>query len=286
MPVYRITGLQAAVNGLTCLKQFRLAVHGVDTVAACSASDGAVLRSDGNADWQGVALGYGLPTIYPNTFFSFVGSDRAGEGWSSGDEEGAGRGAICTKVHLFCPTEAGRNIYYHLYFAGNGSLVKGGSAADATIPNPKNSKGLAFKINDATTYGVLGWELEIDGNVTSPTWPSHMAGWAVRDPGNIDATLKWKQQFDATNQLPNINDFAEFKPYVTSALFYDIKWGQVLALPTDYPIEGSPPGQGEYITADCEAKFSGFYNGAAGYLKLPASVTLPDGSSGMQYWPL
>jgi hypothetical protein len=158
MPTYRITGKEAAIDGLHCLRNFRLQLKGVDTKSACSASAGAVLRTSGNADWSVVATGYGLPAKYPGEFCTFEGNDRNHVGWKSGDEDGAGTGALVDWVKIFCPIEAGKHIYHQIRLLGNGSIAKGDAyiATDAAAPTPLNPKGLLFKIDGTSVSGVLG----------------------------------------------------------------------------------------------------------------------------------
>jgi len=272
MSVYRITGKEAAIDGLTCLREWSGIIRGLDTAAVCSASAGAVLRVEGNADWMVRAVGYGVPPKYPGEKFTFTGSDRDGAGWQSADD-----GAIVSKVKIFCPIERGKIIYYHLDIAGNGEITKGSySASDSTAPNPLSAKGLSFSMDGATVYGVEHWELEIDGNLTDPSWPGHLDGWAVRDEGNVDASLMWRQTFDAAGQIPEVNSFHTFQPYVTATTNYDISWGQVLEEPVQYPIEGNPPGKAEYVRAQITARFTGWKDSVQGYIKKPG---------GSNYWP-
>ena len=272
MAVYRITGLQAAVDGLACLREWELTLLGHDTVAACSASDGAVFRGTGNLDWQGKAVGYGLPSKYPNETFTFTGSDRAGQGWVSATD-----GAIVSNLKVFCPISSGRHIYHEIEFKATGSLTKGAySASDSTDPNPLSSKGLSFYVDSAVVSGVEGWVLEINANETDPSYQSHMSGWPVRDAGNIDASISWSQTFDAMSQLVSVNTFYLIEPWVDSTRKYEMQWGQVLAEPVKYQIEGQPPGKAAYIKATCSAHFSGYKDGVQGYLKKPGVVS---------FWP-
>lgn len=269
MPLYRVTGLKAAIDGFACLKSWKFVLSGTDTVSACSASDGAVIRSAGNADWSGAAVGYGLPPKMPGETFTFQGSDRFGQGWLS-----ATSATIVTRVHIFCPINSGKHIFYHLYFAANGSIAKGAySVTDSANPSPLNAKGLTFKIDTVAVNGVEHWDMVLDGNVAHPSYPSHLAGWPARDPGNLDVELTWRQTFDAMDQIPTINSFHQFTPYVDSARYYDILWGQVLHEPVDVPIEGEPAGQAEYIRlSECKAKFTGWKDGVQGYFKRPGAV--------------
>jgi len=273
MSTYRITGKRAAIDGIHCISRFSLQHNGLDTVAACSATNGAVLRGTGNLDWLVTVTGYGLPPKYPGETFTFTGSDRNGQGWQSGAS-----GGIMDTVKVICPIGTGRHILWQGLIRATGSLAKGAyQATDSATPNPLSAKGLSFLRDGETVYGVDGWSLEIKGNLTAPKWPSHMGGWPVRDHGNIDAVLEWSQTFDAMSQLPDVNSFYEMRPYVDGTRYFDLKWMQVLEEPVKYEIEGNPPGRAEYVEmADCKAYFSGYKDGAAGYLKKPG---------GTAYWP-
>ena len=271
MPSYRITGLKAAIDGLHCLKKFQVMLRNSETVAACSASDGAVLRGKGNKDWGGVAVGYGLPAKYPGDVFTYTGSDRNGQGWQSEAD-----GAIVSKVAIVCPTTSGRFIQHQLWFEATGSLAKGSYAAtDAAIPNPLPSAGLAFHAGGTQRYGVDGWQFTIEGNLTPPKYPSHMEGWPVRDAGNIDAVISWAQTFDAMNQILEVNDFYVFQLYTSATQFYEVQWGQYAQIQADYDIEGEG-GRAKYIEHNSAAKFSGYNNGVKGKILKPG---------GAAYWP-
>ena len=274
MATYRVTGVKAAMDGFPCLRNFQLAIRGADTKSFCSAGSGAV-RSAGNADWSVSAMGYGLPAKMPGQYFTFTGSDRKGQGWQSGSEDSRG-GALVSKVVIFCPIETSKHIYHHLLAVANGSIAKGSySASDAAAPAPLNPKGLSFKFDLAAVYGVLGWKLTIDCNPTAPTYPSHLAGWPGRDPGNVDAEIEWEQTFDAMSQLVSINSFHQFDAYVDATRFYQMINGQVLEEPTEYPIEGQQ-GNAELIAAKCKANWTSYTNSVQGSIKIPG---------GGVYWP-
>lgn len=258
---YRVTGLRAAINSFPCLRKFQLTLKGHDTVAACSASNGGVLRTDGNKDWGGVAIGYGRPPAWPGDYFTFTGSDRNGQGWRSSTN-----GAIVDRVRIFCPIETGRHIYWQINFLANGPLVKGAYAAvDGAVPAPLNCKGLKFYVETNEVKGVLGWEFDLDGNTTDPSYPSHLAGWPARDPGNLDATLTWDQTFDEMSQLYEVGSSYAFSMYDSASTFYTFRYGQILDQPVEYQIEGNPPGKGVYITAVKQsAHFTGFRSSSQG----------------------
>ncbi len=263
--------MQAAIDSLPCLREWEIGLIGHDTVAACSASAGAVFRGTGNLDWQGKAVGYGLPAKYPGDLFTFTGSDRDGQGWESSAD-----GAIVTNVKVSCPISSGRHIYHEITFKATGSLAKGAySASDATDPNPLSSKGLALHVDSSAVSGVEYWVLNIKANETDPSFQSHNSGWPRRDAGNIDASVVWSQTFDAASQLPTVNTFYLIEPYTSSTLKYEMQWGQVLASPAKYDIEGKKsPGKAEYIRAVCSAHFSGYKDGVGGYLRKPGATDI------------
>jgi hypothetical protein len=278
-----ITGISAAINGLTCLEQFTIDSSGIDNAVACGDSKGGVVRVDTNYDWEGVAVGFGhTPPKLPGEVFTFTGSDRAGQGWVS-----AANGAILDRAKIFCRPDNADAIYHHLKFSGNGSLTPGAYlATSSATPGGISSKERGIKILSSSVAdyyagagnivsGIAGWDLEIIGNTTDPLWTSTSGGWPNRGAGNIDAIITWQHHFDSMGALPTLGSFAEFRLYVTASTYWTVKWAQVLQLPTQYVIRNKQ-NKPEWVRTDGVAKFSGYYGGVEGYIKRPAGTT---------YWP-
>jgi hypothetical protein len=274
-----ITGIGAAISGLSCLEQFRITTSGVDNAVACSGSGGGVVRGDTNYDWEGVAVGYGhTPPKMPGALFTFTGSDRAGQGWQS-----AANGAIVDKVRIFCNPLEAELFYYHLYFKANGSLTPGAySATSGTAPAGISSKERAIVIDGNPVMGSNYWNLEIDGNLPEPLWTPSSGGWPVRaptdytalgtaSPGNIDATIVWRQHYNTMSDLVVIGAANEYHLYVTASLYWSIKWARVLEIPTQYVIrnKGNRP---DWVGAQCKAQFSGYESSTKGHIMYPAGT--------------
>jgi len=267
-----ITGVGAAVDGLPCLRQFKIVTRGIDNKVACSASAGAVVRSTPNKDWMGVAVGFGhTPAKLPGELFQLTGNDSGGEGWQS-----AANGAIVDRVQVVCPTKDGKDIFHYIYFSANGALTAGTyNAADATIPAPANASERGVTIGSTVIPDVGMWAFDIFGNTAEPIWTSSSGGWPNRKPGNIDAEITFSQYFNAHGDLPVLGDHAIYKLHVTAALYWEISWGQLLEQPAEYTVSDES-GKPEYVVSEQKAHFSGSYGGARGYIKTPGGTT---------YWP-
>ena len=267
-----ITGISAAIDGLTCLEQFTVDSSGLDNAVACNDSKGGVVRGLTNYDWEGAAVGYGhTPLKLPGEIFTFTGSDRAGQGWRS-----AANGAIVDKAHIFVKPKIAEMIYHHLYFSGNGSLTPGAYlATSSATPGGISSKERGIAINGSAVSGIASWDLEIIGNNADPLWTSTSGGWPNRGAGNIDAIITWQHHFDSIGTLPALGSFVEFWLYVTASTYWAVKWAEILQLPTRYVIRNAQ-NKPEYVVTDGVAKFSGYYGGVEGFIKRPAGTT---------YWP-
>jgi len=276
-----ITGIDAAINGFTCLSQFKIITSGLDNAIACSNSKGGVVRAATNYDWKGAAVGFAQPPPkLPGELFTFAGGDRAGQGWNS-----AADGAIVDRVRIICNPRLAKAIYWEMFFSANGSLTAGAhTATSSATPTPSSSKERGISIDGAKT-GIGSWELEIDGNTAAPLWTADSGGWPKRaatgasasnsKSGNIDATMKWEQYFNAVSVLPVVGDFAVFGLYVAASTYWEIKWGEVLENEIEYVIRNEQ-NKPDWVKSTGEARFSGYYAGGEGWIKRPAGTT---------YWP-
>lgn len=263
-----ITGVKAAIDGLQCIRRFKIMLTAVDTKAACSASNGAVFRGVGNKDWVGIVDGYGIPTKNPGDKFTFTGSDRDGSGWSSSAD-----GAIVSRVKVVAPVITGRYSFYRMWIAANGPLTPGAYAAsDSSTPNPVSASDASLSL---ATGELEAFELDLIGNLTRPAYLSGNSGWPRRDLGNVDAELKYSQKLTDAGGLPAINSYQSITATLKTGSAYTLQWMQILGVEPDYPIEGSDPGVPEYVSAEVTARFSAYYNGAAG------TITTPNGA----WWP-
>ncbi len=271
-----ITGRLAAINSLACLERFTIITNEpFDNAVACSASAGAVLRGDSNFDWNGFAVGYGYtPPVLPGETFDLSAGDGAGSSWETAESDGA----IVDRVKIFCNSARAGLFYYHIWFsAANGVLAPGAvTPTDATTPNQVSSKGRNIDRDGAVT-GVAYWDLDIKANNSEPVWTPEGSGWPNRGPGNIDATITWRQHFDDAAALPPIGDADIYKLYVTALLFWEVKWARASKVPAEYVIRNQQ-NRPEYVVSECQARFSGHEGGVQGYIKAP-------GDPQVAYWP-
>jgi hypothetical protein len=267
-----ITGIKAKIDGIPCLQQFNIEHTGMDNAVACSDSGGGVVRAESNADWRGVAVGFGhTPAKMPGDLFTFEGVDRTGEGWQS-----AASGTIVDRVTIFCHPQQSKIFYHHIYFSATGSLTPGTySAPSFTDPNPAPSVQRTIAVDGVSQTGGTEWVLDILGNTTQPVWEAGNSGWPTRGAGNIDATLTWNQLFDDPTAIPQVGDFSVFRAYVTATTYWELQWMHVLQSTGEYVIDDGES-RPKFISNDGVARFSGVTNGAGstlGFIKNPAVAT-------------
>ena len=268
-----ITGIGAAIDGLTCLEQFEIVRDGLDDPIACDNARGGVVRGDTNYDWQGSAAGYGhTPAKLPGELFTFTGSDRAGQGWRS-----AASGAIIDRADIFCHPRSDDAIYHHLYFLGNGSLTPGAyTATSSATPGAFSAKKRGIAIDGTVVSGIAGWGLSLIGNTAKPVWTDTSGGWPNRVAGyGLDAWITWTHHFNAVSALPTLGSFVKFWLYATATTYWDIKWAQILKVPAQYVIRNKR-NKPEYVVSPGVAKFSATYGNVQGHIKRPDGTT---------YWP-
>lgn len=277
-----ITGVGAAINDIHCLERFKIVTSGFDNAVGCSDSAGAVVRTETNKDWKGVAVGYGYaPPKLPGDVFTFSGGGLSGGGWSS-----AANGAIVDRVTIFANPNDSEIFYYHLFFSGNGSLTAGSFTPQARVsPNPKGSAERGISIGSTAITGISQWTLDIIATLPDPIWPAGCGGWPTRAPAGasradamIDAIVKWNQHPGQVSELAAVNDTEIFKLWVTSTLYWELSWMQVSEVPEEFVVrtrEGKP----EWVVSEGVAKFASYLNGAQGFIKTPA------GTSPATFWP-
>ena len=247
-----VSGASAAINGLSCLRNWKIIVSGTDTATSCSAAAGGTVRGKGNSDFHGVAVGYGhTPAKLPGETFTFSGMSSAGKGWTSSTN-----GAIVQRVKIIAPILEGEFIYYELHFAATGSIAAGAaSVVDTATVAPFSACGLGITIDGTLVPGVIRWALELDGNITEPSWQSDsvidVAGnvWPVRRYDHLDAMVQWSQRVGDTANLPVVHSRGEYGLQVSSTLKWNVKWCRLLGEPVEYPV-ANPGGRPGYITAE------------------------------------
>ena len=268
----RISGQDAAIDGIGCLKNFRLLTRGIMEAESCSAGGGAVFRAEGNKDWIGAAVGLGhTPAKLPGDTFQFLGTDRAGHGWQSAEA-----GTIVDKVTIFAPVAASlRNakfpfFRYQIEFSGNGSLTRSNySAPSVGTAAPISAKDRGISFGDASMEELESWQLELIGNTSTPEWSSGSGGWPFRAPGDIDAILTWTQYFDSGATFPVLFAPEIYKAYVTADAYWELKWMQTQDVPVSYEIRTEDNSVGWVQGVQMKAYFTSYYSAAQGYIKKP-----------------
>jgi hypothetical protein len=178
-----ITGEESAVNGINCLKKWKIEDINEPAIAYCSNSKGGMVAEEGNDDWHGVAVAYGgQPGILPGSAFTFGGAARNGKGVSGT--------AICDAIDVFWTTEQGGLLYYAAYFSGNGALTYGTPSMTPItgLPAPKTSRGLKVTIG-GTPWAIRQGKLHIE--CKNAEWnDSDTDGQTGRAPGNFSAEFE------------------------------------------------------------------------------------------------
>ena len=266
-----ISGVKAAVKYdstvIGCARYWELYGECIDNAAACSGSDGAIVRGDGNKDWRGHYIAYGYqPVILPGQKFQFAGADRDDQGWQSADD-----GAIVSEAHIYWPIEQGGFIFHRVDFESNGSLTAGEyTVADASIPAPTVAKGRTLSLGavEVTDLGYI--EIILKSNNTRPVWTSSNSGWPVRESGNLEAEVIWKHYFDAYTAVPALNAAPVITVDATDALTYVLTWCQIAGYRPVYDIQGRD-NVPKLVGEEVRARFTGYYGGAKGSILLPDS---------------
>jgi len=97
----------------------------------------------------------------------------------------------------------------------------------------------------------------------------------VRDSGNIDAEIVFRQHPDLVDDLPEIGDEAIYNLFVTDTLSWEIKWGKLLDLPVEYVVRNQN-NEPEFVAAENRAHFSASVGGQQGHILKPGAA---------QWWP-
>lgn len=246
----------------------------------CSASRGAKLRVSGNKDWTGSyeALGY-QPAIMPGDAFTFEGS-------IDGEDVGASGTAIVDSVSITADRESAAPIIHVVNFSANSELALSCSGASvALVPIPYPSSDTKIEVAEGPTYAsfadvpdVRSWTLTISR--ANPAYVSSgLPGQTQRVIGPLDCMLSfgfYADDADGWSGHPQPNDLLAVKCFVTSTLFYLIKWLQVSGMTgMDVDISTGAPVGGNIDMA---------FNGIALVSSTPTvgTITLP---STIAWWP-
>lgn len=266
------SGLNAAINGVTCIGRFVLDEPSQDNAVACSDSGGAEVLSDSNKDWRAVIIAYGhTPPVLPNDLLTFSGVDSDGEGWQS-----AANGSIARSAQIFCRSQVSDQFFYQLLIEGNGALTRGTYSVPATtVPSPSSSITCGITVGSTALPGIGDWDLLLEAALAEPVWPADSGGWAKRSPGNLRATLTFDQFPDAVTDTPALQADAAYKAYVTPTTFWELQWMRVLNRSTKVVVRNER-NEPETIVARSVARWNSAVGGVQGHIKKPSTAT---------YWP-
>lgn len=236
-----ITGVNAAVDGISCLKSWRVQTANELEVAYCSASDAGPVVDTGNEDWIGVAVGYGHePPVAPGSTFQFTGAFRGTGGSQKGVDSGAS-GAIVTKYVQHINVGAGQYHWYELHFASAASALTASDSltvTDAGTPSPNTgiSRKLTIGSND---INVIQAKIEVE-NYVAVYRDTSTGGKTGRVAGNFGANCEFDMYFDDFNSdnVPDPGSADTYKFYVTNTLFWQLQKMYTQVKLRNVPIEG------------------------------------------------
>ena len=267
-----ITGKKAAVNGLQCLREWRI-TDSTEPVEAgpCSDSDGAMVTAEGNDDWSGSVLGLGAapPAMaFPGRTFTFTGALR--------NKKGLTGPAIVDALTVYWDVENADVLYYKLDFSGNGALTRGSyTITSAAVPAPTTAKGMGA-LFDTTLCpirrGILNVRCENGEYVDTST-----AGCVKRDQGNFVGQFQLDCYFDDFETLPTKNSFKELKLQTAASTYWIMKFAQILNVDHVVPIRGEGRSKAIGVHATVSGTWSGYHGGVQGGITDPA---------GNAIWPI
>jgi hypothetical protein len=264
-----ITGEGAAIDGVGCLKQFKIVESSEAGDIYCSASKAGPVGAPGNIDWQGVAVVEGTtPAIVPGTEFTFTGALRNGKGVSGP--------AICTGFAVNWPVAANQPIWHELFFAGRGRLLKGDySVSDASTPNPVSPQG-RYAVVGGSNLSILEARLVIDRDAAENN-DSDTGAYTNRYAGNWRGAAALRARFDDFSALPAIGQFKTFRLQTGASAQWIADYMQIRQV-EDVIQVAAEDGKARLVEATIAGKWFGYYLSSIGSIVTPAGVTLWPGS--------
>lgn len=270
-----ISGIGAVVHTAataeSTVREWGIRYRGMPPPYAATNTQAAMTRDTGNVDWRGFYLGYGhTPSIFPGDSFAF-------EGTTDGTKGVYGT-ARCDRITITCHIERGSQIEYRADFSSNGALalaadVGGTPLTDASAVNAftsvarKINLGGTSQVDDGTAVPQARlWRLSI-ARALRPYVHTGTAGRVQRESGNLDVQWLYQVYVDSpadTDQIPALQSAQLMKFYVTSTLFWEVRWGKVEAVD---PFGANREGQ-EDVGATISGGLCG-YNAAAGSIYNP-----------------
>lgn len=220
-----LNGVLGAVDGIDTIRSWS-----VDTIAdiqklIASNTKGGPLRLPGNKDWSGNYTAYGhTPLKMPRDTFTFHGSLDGANG-----VEGA---AIVESVEIAIDIEGGLPISHTVNFSAMAALDLNAEKVVGDAVDPAVFPAIQRKVEIGTVAAEPDWT-DVD-NVRTITLgfsaenPSYVSsgteGHTKRLAGNIDGTLSFDVYEGDPGLLIPINTVKIVRVYVTSTLFWELKW--------------------------------------------------------------
>ncbi len=258
--------VQAEVRNIEIEYSQESAVYG------SSATDGSKGREKGNSDWKATFQIYGyVGNVVPGTAFTLTAYTGTNGGSHSGD-------AIVDEMTVEADIKGGGLVTATIQCSSNGLLTRGTTTVtDAAVPAPKSVKGLKVNYDGSDRTDATGWSLTL----RCATQPYHSAAtydsgsdtnYTKRLAGPVDASGSWTELQGLPASLPAEGENSKIlKLYVTSSLFFEIKWVAIESVAQPVPIE-----EGGLVESTINWGFNGFSGGVKGFMKKPDTTA---------FWP-
>jgi len=261
------TGINAAIDGIPCLRRFKIVDSMTPARAVCSSSGASEVLMAGNTDWRGVANAYGAtPAQNPGGFFRFQGSTE-----DSGYDSGV-NGAYVEMVRIYWNTEQADLIYHELFFAGNKALTPDAIVVtDATTPGPVSAMGRTCTIG-SSTYNIRRAMLEIMCPPAAYN-DSGTDGVTARAAGNYKARFQMDGYFSDYAALPTKGNRESFSIQASDSTNWLLDYLMITEVETEVALadeEGRAVGNACKISGD----WTGWDSGTKGKIVTPTGTYL------------
>jgi len=257
------TGENGAINGVPCLRRYRVISTASPATGVCSASGGGQFAMPGNTDFRAVAVAYGVEppaTAQPGEEFTFTAFD-GGVGFTSTN-------AYVDKVRMFWNVEDADMLYYELYFSGNGVLTADDSAVDATTASPVSAMGMGATIDDEA-FDIRRAMLEISCPGVPFVDSASTSGITEREKGNYTASFEIEAYTKA--DLPTKNALVSFT--IDALVADDDAWDLDYMLITEAAsemVKGDQQGRGVGNACKLKGIWSAYSDDEQGHILTPA----------------
>jgi hypothetical protein len=228
---------------------------------SASQTGGADTSTAGNNDWKGWYRTYAhTPLPFPGETFAFLGSIDGSLGVSGA--------AICERLILTCPIEAGKNIDCRVEFSSNGALSYGAAeVADTSTVQAYNAAGRKMAKDGTDVADTRFWRL-VMGARNKPHAGSSNAAVVMRTPGVVYANWVYQAYTNDPTTVPVKGSTAALRFYVTASTYWSLFWNRYENINEfGADIEGQ-----ENVLYTAAGSFAGWLGTALGHIKNPAGV--------------